>query len=142
MAAGCLTVMKKDGNEVRKGNSGPAWMAPQMCRKEGKMECDQQFLVGERAFTSDRGLDIRLNYYLTKKISQPDGGALYGIRIEKTTKGAGEESEQTPVLSASRQMVEEIVRRLMDGLVTPITMFGVIDDLVGQSCWEESCGAF
>ena len=95
------------------------------------MEYEQSFRVGEREFVSDRGLGIHLNYYLTKKTGRTAYDALYGIRIEKTVQGEQEETEQTPALSASRQMVEQLAGKLMAGAVTPICMIEIIDDLMG-----------
>lgn len=95
------------------------------------MEYEQNFLVGERRFVSDRGLDIHLNYYLTKRTGKTAYDALYGIRIEKKAQGEQEESEQTPALSASRQMVEQLAGKLMAGTVTPVCLMEIIDDLTG-----------
>lgn len=85
--------------------------------------------MGERKFISDRGLGIHLNYYLTKRTGRTAYDALYGIRIEKRVQGEQEETEQTPALSASRQMVEQLAGRLMAGTVTPVCMMEIIDDL-------------
>ena len=95
------------------------------------MEYEQRFLVGERRFISDRGLGVHLNYYLTEKTGRQERGPLYGIRIEKIIQGEQDETEQTPALSASRQMVEQLAGKLMAGLVTPVCMIEVIDDLMG-----------
>ena len=43
-----------------------------------------------------------------------------------------DEAEQTPVLSASRHLVEKMIGRLMEGLVTPVSLLSVVDDLMGQ----------
>lgn len=95
------------------------------------MEYEQSFLMGERRFTSDRGLGVHLNYYLTKKTGRTAYDALYGIRIEKKVQGEQEETEQTPALSASWQMVEQLAGKLIDGAVTPVCMMEIIDDLTG-----------
>ncbi len=101
-----------------------------------RMEWEQRSFVGKRRFTSDKGLDIHLNYYLTeKKNFFQNGEILYGIRVEKITAGSGnrpDEAEQTPVLSASRHLVEKMIGRLMEGLVTPVSLLSVVDDLMGQ----------
>ncbi len=87
--------------------------------------------MGERRFISDRGLGVHLNYYLTKKTGRTAYDALYGIRIEKRIQGERDESEQTPALSASRQIVEQLAGKLMAGAVTPVCMMEIIDDLTG-----------
>lgn len=87
--------------------------------------------MGERRFISDRGLGVHLNYYLTKKTGRTAYDALYGIRIEKKIQGERDESEQTPALSASRQIVEQLAGKLMAGAVTPVCMMEIIDDLTG-----------
>ena len=97
------------------------------------MKWKQKRFMGERRFTSSEGVEVHLNYYLTEKENfSPEGEILYGIRVEKGTAEKMEEAEQTPPLSASREEAQELIARLMDGLVTPVSLLYMVDDLMGR----------
>lgn len=74
---------------------------------------------------------MQLDYCLTESISEEDHekSPYYGIKISKYH-GGTEESDEIAGLSASRDNVISILKKLHRYEVTPISMVEIIDELV------------
>lgn len=81
----------------------------------------------------DDGRIMKLDYYLTERISEADQTPYYGVMIAKHLDELTETEEITGV-SASREDAMSIIKRLCQFEVTPISMVEVVDELVTQGC--------
>lgn len=96
-------------------------------------------LVGEKSFFDEEKKEVNLQYYLIEE--QRDikvESTLYGIKIVKNKRDCGkifQEQEVAASLSYSRDFVKQMIVKMMRGMVTPITMMEIMDDLMS----EEAC---
>lgn len=89
-------------------------------------------LSGTKEVRSDAGVSMELRYYLVQdSVSGNAGKAAYGIGIVKLVEGEAEEQEWIPAISHSRERTERMLKRLWEGTVTPVTVVGIVDDLMG-----------
>lgn len=96
-------------------------------------------LVGNRIYTDQEVGEIRLEYYLVEETRDVSNYLpLYGIRIIKYSRsesGLIREQRTASAISYSRIFVMEVLNKLIDHLVTPISMLEIIDDQVTQEMY-------
>ena len=90
-------------------------------------------LYDTKEVVTDQGHQMQLRYYLIQEVRQETGIA-YGIRIVKDTE-EGQETEDLPGLSHSVTQVEQLLRQMIYGIVTPMTAAVVADDWMTE--WME-----
>ncbi len=79
---------------------------------------------------------IKLDYYLTECCTEEDQSkAYYGIGINKHVDGVTE-SEEVLGISFSKDRVVAIINQLFRNTVTPISMIGILDDLIGEGSYS------
>ena len=83
-------------------------------------------LYDTKEVVTDQGDQMQLRYYLIQEICR-ETGVTYGIRIIKET-AKQQEKEDLPALSYSMQEVEQLLRQMIYGVVTPMTAAFVADD--------------
>jgi hypothetical protein len=91
---------------------------------------NKNHLIGTKELTYDNAHKMKLEYFLISE-DRERTRSLYGIRIRKTVDARQVETETTPALSASRDFVEQMIYKLMVNTVTPMTLYEVVDDLIG-----------
>lgn len=75
---------------------------------------------------------MKLDYSLTETVPENELGAPYfGVKVTKFLENTTESDEVTGV-SASREDVVSIIKRLCQFEVTPISMIEIVDELVTQ----------
>lgn len=78
---------------------------------------------------------IKLDYYLTECCKEDEQSkAYYGIGINKHMNGATE-SEEVLGVSYSKDRVVTLIKRLFQNTVTPVSMVGILDDLISQESY-------
>jgi len=76
--------------------------------------------------------EIELSYYLTEcKMKDNKDSNLYGIQIEKRD-GENTEIESSGSISYSKEVVQQLIHKLIEHLVTPISMLYIIDDFITE----------
>lgn len=89
-------------------------------------------LYGTKKLTQDVSCPMTLYYYLVQETGKEEqGDASYGIGIVKRSEGQAEEKEWIPGISRSREETERLLRRMLDGAVTPVSAVAVVDDYLG-----------
>ena len=92
-------------------------------------------LYGTKEIVTDQGYQTELRYYLVQEILPgnwpEEEKALYGISI-LSREGERWEQEELLGLSQSMMAVETLLRRMMHGVVTPVTAASVVDDWVAE----------
>ncbi|MPN40021.1 hypothetical protein SDC9_187556 [bioreactor metagenome] len=83
-------------------------------------------LVKEAEAFSENFSKMHLSYYIVKKAF-----GMYGIEIENETKH-GLEHASFKNISSDKKFVCFLVKKLADGLVTPVTLSDVTEDLIKQ----------
>jgi uncharacterized protein (DUF2267 family) len=91
-------------------------------------------LIGERNVKLENQMEMVLKYYLVEGPSKEQGDMdrsifLYGIKIEKQF-GRIVESEEVEALSYSKEVVLQLIQKLIECTVTPITLVEVVDELI------------
>jgi len=86
----------------------------------------------QKEFTDERGNQELLVYQILRE-NLPDsegvpGCEMYGVQIKKI--GEHEEEKQARGLTSSYSEVKEFVKRLADGLVTPVTLLDIVEDYI------------
>ncbi len=91
---------------------------------------EYKLLMGNRILKNENEQSWSLNYYLTKNNL---ADCLWGVEIYKesnSSDGYSNENEvQSYFISESRVDVENIIYKLMENMVTPISLGEVLDDL-------------
>ena len=83
-------------------------------------------LYDTKEVVTDLGQEIQLRYYLVQEIVSK-GKITYGIRIVKQVEDQ-QEKEDLLGLSHSMMEVEQLLRQMIYGVVTPMTAAWVADD--------------
>lgn len=73
---------------------------------------------------------INLKYIIQE--SNYNGNILYGFKIEKYLNNQFSESECFENITDSYKIAQIILKKLYEGLVTPVTLCYVIDDIIGE----------
>lgn len=90
----------------------------------------QKLFSNEVILEDDRVM--KLDYSIVEKRFQTDAkDAYYGISITKHLDGIVE-SDEVSGISSSRDWVVDVIKKLFQFEVTPITMVEILDDLVTQ----------
>lgn len=91
----------------------------------------KQYLKGTRKIKLEGLRNIETKYYLVEENREGCGksGKLFGIEIIKTESDVTE-SEYTGAISHSKEIVEEILLKLMDNYITPISLIEIVDEIV------------
>ena len=76
---------------------------------------------------------MKLDYFLTERISEADQTPYYGVMITKHLDEL-KETEEIAGVSTSREDVVSIIKKLCQFEVTPISMVEIVDELVTQGC--------
>ncbi len=91
----------------------------------------EQQLFSNRVMLEDTR-SMQLDYCLIENVSTEDQGTpYYGIKIRKHL-GDAVEMEEVEGISASRENVITILKKLFQFEVTPISMVEIVDELVTQ----------
>ncbi len=91
----------------------------------------EQLLFSNRVMLEDTR-SMQLDYCLIENVSREDQGTpFYGIKIMKHL-GDTMEMEEVEGISASRENVMTILKKLFQFEVTPISMIEIVDELVTQ----------
>lgn len=89
------------------------------------------YLEGTKTLKLDEH-EVELSYYLTEcRKKENKDNILYGIQIEKNDSG-NTEIESSGCISYSKEIVLQMIHKLMENTVTPITMLYIIDDFVTE----------
>jgi hypothetical protein len=95
-------------------------------------------LYGTKEVVTDQGRQMELQYYLVQDIkseivheTKGADGVTYGVGIVKR-ECTKEEREWLPGLTASMEQAEQLLRRMMYGLVTPVTAAAVTEDWISE----------
>lgn len=92
----------------------------------------QWTLEGKREVEAAEISRIELEYYLVREDSEESvGETAYGIAIVKRD-GEYTETEKTGGISYCEEEVRSILKLLIDGMVTPIGLLEIVDDLVSE----------
>lgn len=90
-------------------------------------------LFGTKEIREGVSRPMTLYYYLIQETKQEEqGDPAYGICIVKRTEGEADEKECIPGISKSREETEELLRRMMEGAVTPVSAVAVADDYLSR----------
>ncbi len=90
-------------------------------------------LFGTKELAGEESGPMRLSYYLVQETGNGDQDTpSYGIGIVKETENGAPEKEWIPGISKSRQETEQLLRRMMEGGVTPVSAVSVVDDYMGE----------
>ena len=87
-------------------------------------------LLGVKKVSESSGGSMVLYYYATQE-PQPGGETVYGIGIVKRVEGEKVEQEWIPGISYAKEDVEQLLHRMMEGTVTPVSAVSVVDDYMG-----------
>lgn len=90
-----------------------------------------QYLVTYQNVKLETGQTMKLEYLLTEEISGVTHNPLYGIKINKKFNGDCE-SEVTGAISYKRDLVLQMIEDLSFHLVTPISFFEIVDDMITE----------
>lgn len=91
----------------------------------------EKFLKGTREIKVEPLRTIRLEYYVMEEFAESEETAAYGIAVVKKENDITE-TEVTGGISYDRAFVEEMADRLMEGLVTPMTLVDTADDWITE----------
>lgn len=87
------------------------------------------YLEGTKILEIDEH-EVELSYYLTEcRKKENKDSTLYGIQIEKRDSG-NVEIESSGCITYSKEIVLQMIHKLMENTVTPITLLYIIDDFV------------
>lgn len=90
------------------------------------------YLEGTKSLRLEDQHEIELSYYLMESRKKGNKeSTLYGIQIQKKD-GENLEIENSGCISYSKEIVLQMIHKLMENTVTPITMLYVIDDLITE----------
>ena len=98
-----------------------------------------EVILGKYEF-EDR--QIKIQYYLTKDKCNIEGIEeavyMYGVEVVKKMNSSGvlmyEESQKASQISRHKSEVEGIIRMLSKNTVTPMSLYYVLDNLIGIKC--------
>lgn len=97
--------------------------------------------MGEKDYQDESNRRLNLRYYLLEtRRAAVQSEAVYGIGIEKTLKGEGKhlfEKEMASCISYSKVFVKQMIQKLMDNLVTPVSMLEILDDMITEEEMNE-----
>ena len=81
------------------------------------------------------GNALELEYYLVESDSDYNeginAGNEYGVEIMKKERGYIKESKMFKGIYASRETIENFIRKLVVNKVTPVTLSYILDDILG-----------
>lgn len=87
------------------------------------------FLENKKLVKLDDERFMELQYFLLEKNSvEEEEKMLYGIKIVKRIDTCIE-SEEVQAISYSKNFVKQLIKKLVDNEVTPISMIEILDDL-------------
>lgn len=87
------------------------------------------FLENKKLVKLDDERFMELQYFLLEKNSvEEEEKMLYGIKIVKRIDTCIE-SEEVHAISYSKNFVKQLIKKLVDNEVTPISMIEILDDL-------------
>lgn len=91
----------------------------------------KELFAAERTITSADGRPEMLFYsVLVDHIASEDGAGLcenYGVQIVRRGAG-GKEKKVLPGITTSTRVIDELMEKLISGLVTPATLQDVVED--------------
>ncbi|ROR30354.1 hypothetical protein EDD66_1025 [Mobilisporobacter senegalensis] len=89
------------------------------------------YLEGTKNLKLENENEIELSYYLMECRKKDNQETLYGIQIQKKD-GEKVEIENSGCISYSKEFVLQMIHKMMEGTVTPITMLYIIDDIMTE----------
>lgn len=93
----------------------------------------RKYLQGTRYINVDQE-SFELHYFLV--VEEVRDYQIFGVEIVKTLqmgdKQLQSESEFVPGISDSQEVVEEIINRLIAGIVTPVALVEILDQMVSM----------
>ena len=84
-------------------------------------------LYDTRTAAAQGGDMLHLEYFLLAE-DAPDGTTRYGIAIGCTRAGAAAEWARAADVTSCRAWAEALLRRLADGVVTPVSLREILED--------------
>lgn len=94
------------------------------------------YFVGERNFRDDYEKKVKIKYFLVEEYEAGKGKKpVYGIEVIKVGSSDNKdifEKEITPSISFSKTFVTQIIHKIMDNWVTPITVLEIVDDIITE----------
>ena len=96
--------------------------------RKGELHMNEIFIEQQQVKLGD-GREMKLRYYVTEELDS-DSERLYGIMVKML--GEGMECEQTGPISESGTWVTKLCKKIARGLVTPMGLIYVVDDLVTE----------
>ena len=98
-------------------------------------------LAGTRTVKYGKNKSMKLMYYFVEEYRGHNyKNPLYGIRIVKCTKQKGKlvkEQEYTGPVSYSKELVWQMMEKMMGNLVTPYSMLEIVDDFITKELSRE-----
>lgn len=95
------------------------------------------YLIGTREIEDSLKHSMKLEYYLIEDFGKQDKEVpVYGICIKKLFVENGkelEEQETTEGLSYSKEIVMQMIDKLISNSVTPVSMVEIVDNLISES---------
>lgn len=87
----------------------------------------RNYLLGKKPVEIEGKKEMQLEYYLLEEDrKESEGPILYGIKIIKNI-DSYLESEEVKGISYSKEFVKQMILRLMENDVTPISMIEIVD---------------
>jgi hypothetical protein len=103
-----------------------------LLKKKGGNKMKQVYLLFSNEVKLEDERKMKLDYSLTEKYSESDQNApYYGIQIAKYLDDTVEKEEVTGI-SYCKDAVVDIIRKLLQFEVTPISMVEIVDELVTE----------
>lgn len=97
-------------------------------KHEAETACRQEESLLRFVQTADEGR-FTVRYYLTRGCA--DGRPVSGVRIEKEQNGEIETASASDIF-ATEEQTSAFLRRLAEGVVTPMTLLTIVDDCLGE----------
>lgn len=97
----------------------------------------KRYLKGNHDLHDEKNRNMQLSYYLVEDTrDKEENRSLYSIQITKKRDHGGwmeTEEDITPALSDSKEMVERMIEKLVKGVVTPVSLIEIVDDMFGEN---------
>jgi len=86
-----------------------------------------EIFIEQHQVVLDDGTEMKLRYYVTEEMDK-DSESIYGIKVKMF--GNREEMEHTGPISESAAWVMKVCRKIAGGLVTPMGLINIVDDII------------
>lgn len=90
-------------------------------------------LKGRQVITLSPEREFMVEYYQTKCQDEENGLITYGVSVRKKEK-ENEEMETISGITQKEEVAEELLKRLYENTVTPVSLVYVVDDFITEKC--------